>query len=767
VAQIWLVVTVLGRVVTPELLCELEQHKSALSRRGLAKLVCEHLDWKDPTGRFQLMSARKLLNVLHQRGSLQLPTSKFVWPRRRPTKKLTVPAQLLSSTLAKVGPVELVLVGGRRSRASRLWRQAMAHHYLGAGPLCGAQLRYLIQSSEGCLGALAFSAPALKLRARDQVIGWNGETRRHHLQRVVNNSRFLILPWIKVPGLASHVLAAAAKRLPLDWQQRYGITPVLLETFVENARFRGTCYKAADWQYVGQSGGRGRQDRSHRKTTALKSIWIKPLDPHWKELLQAAPATTRLAPLRPQAAAPPKAPPEDWAEEEMGGVVLGDQRLNRRLISLTRDFFARPNAQIPEACGSKAKTKAAYRFFDQPDVNLQTLLAAHREQTLQRVRQHRVILAVQDTSELDYTAHPLTEGLGPIGNHRAHVHGLMLHPTLAFTPSGVPLGLVDMQCWVRDQEHRIKFRKPIEQKESVKWLKSFAAAEEVQKSCPQTTVVSVGDSEADIYELFLKAEESPARLLIRAWRERLLEESEVEVWRHLRGLSAAGTFRFKLPRRGVRQAREVDLSVRFCCVRIKAPEHIKPKKSVTLWAILLKEQSPPPPGQSAVEWLLLTNLPVESFEEAVEKVRWYGQRFGIEVYFRTLKTGCRIEDRQLGTAQRLENCLAIDMVVAWRVLQLKQQAREVPEACCTDYFDPLQCEVLMALLRSADNKWPSLREAVRRIAMLGGFLARKNDGEPGAQTLWRGLQRLEDVVLGFTVARAHFEGTVPRTTDYG
>ena len=761
------VITVLGRVFSPELLGELEQQKGSLSRRGLAKLVCERLDWKDSKGRLQLMSARKAVSQLHHRGIVQLPASTFVWPKRRPVEKLPPSPQALCATLADVGPVQLILVGGRRGDEARLWRQTMEHHYLGAGPLCGAQLRYLIQSPRGCLGALAFSAPALRVRGRDTVIGWSEETRRHQLHRVVNNSRLLILPWIEVPHLASHVLALAARRLPEDWQERYGIRPVLLETFVEADRFQGVCYQAAGWQCVGQTAGRGRQDRTHAKRVPIKSIWIKPLHPQWQEVLRMVAEPPRLAPLREPPAAAPKAAPVDWAEEEMSGAALGDLRLSRRLVDLTRDFFARPSAQIPEACGSKAKTKAAYRFFDQRAVNLQNILAPHREQTLRRARQQSVVLAVQDTTELDYTAHPQTEGLGPIGNHRAHVQGLLLHPTLALTPSGAPLGLLDVQCWVRDPEEQKKFRQPVENKESVKWLKSFTAAEAAQALCPETMIVSVGDSEADMYELFLKAEGSPARLLVRAWRERFLEESGAEVWTHLRSLRAAGLVRLKLPRRGSHKAREVELSVRFSSVSLRPPDYLKKAASVTLWAILLREETPPPQGGQAVEWLLLTNVPVTTLEQAVEKVRWYAQRFQIEVYFRTLKSGCRIEDRQLGAARRLENCLAIDMVVAWRVLQLKQQAREEPEASCTLYFDDAQCEVLTALPGRTQSSVPTLREGIRLIAMLGGFLARKSDGEPGAQTLWRGLQRLDDVVLGFTLARAYLGGPVPRTTDYG
>ena len=756
---------ILGRVFSPQLLSELEEHKEKLSRRALAKLLCERLQWKGRRGQPQLMSARKALSVLNQRGVLKLPASPFPRPQRRAVEKFPPPAQPLVCDLEQLQPIQLVLVGGHRSRNARLWRQIMQHHYRGAGPLCGAQLRYLIGSPAGWLGALAFSAAALKVRARDQAIGWNELARRHQLERVVNNSRFLILPWVKAPQLASHILALAAAALPEHWQERYGIRPVLLESFVETERFSGGCYQAAGWQYLGQTAGRGRQDRTHQHSLPLKSIWIKPLAEQWRELLQQPPEQSRLAPLHPPAVAQAKAPPADWAEAEMGGASFGDLRLSRRLIGLTRDFFARPNAQIPEACGSKAKTKAAYRFFDQRAVNLQAILAPHREQTLQRVREHAVVLAVQDTTELDYTAHPQTEGLGPIGNHAPKVHGLLLHPTMAMTTSGLPLGLLDMQCWVRDPNHKKNFRQSIQNKESVKWLKSFAATEQAQALCPQTMLVNVGDSEADIYELFQKAQDSSAGLLVRAWRERALEESELELWSHLRSLPAAGGMIVTLPRRGSRPAREAKLIVRFQRISLRAPGYLKGQPALELWAIVLEEASPPA-GQTPVEWLLLTNLPVENLEQAVEKVGWYAQRFQIEVYFRTLKTGCRIEDRQLGKGRRLENCLGIDLVVAWRVVYLKHKGRKVPQASCSDDFDPEQCQVLRVLMGLAEDCPLPLGEGIRRIARLGGFLARKCDGEPGAQTLWRGLQRLDDVVLGFRLARAHF-GPVPSTKEYG
>jgi hypothetical protein len=746
------------------------------------------------------MSARKALAQLRRQGDLPLPAGAARPPVAAAVTPVAPPLIPLPTALPELGTVRLILIQGRRSKPARLWRQIMAHHYLGAGPLCGAQLRYLIASDAGYLGALAFSAAALQLQARDEFIGWDECSRRHHLHLVVNNSRFLLLPWVQVPHLASHVLGQCARRLAADWRERYGYAPVLLESFVETERFAGTSYKAAGWQCVGETSGRGRQDRHHQQPKSRKTIWLKALPPDWQERLCRPPEQRRLAPparaLPAAQPAPPPPPPGDWAEQEMGGAALGDERLSRRLVTLTRQFFARPQAHIPEACGNRAAAKAAYRFFDHQAVNLQEILAPHREQTIQRAAQQKVVLAVQDTSELDYTAHPMTEGLGPIGNHRAHVQGLLLHPTMVYTSEGVALGLLEVQCWKRDPAHKIKFRRPVEEKESYKWLQSFAAAQQLQQRCPGTVVVSVGDREADLFELFQKAAPCPhgTKFLVRAFRERALpaeppsaeaeparaaagaaeaeaEAPPKELWASLRAEPSAGRVELHLPRRGASKARTAVVSLRFAEVTLPPPAYLKGASAVTLWAVALTEENPPP-DVTPVQWLLLTNLPVTTLEEAVEKTRWYGQRFQIEVYFRTLKSGCRIEDRQLGAATRLENCLAIDLVVAWRIVHLVKLGRDVPDVPCSIYFEEMQWKALVACTPRASvapalENPPPLREAIRMVAQLGGFLGRKGDGEPGAQTLWRGLQRLDDIVIGFSVALQMTSPPVSSNPDYG
>jgi hypothetical protein len=443
-------------------------------------------------------------------------------------------------------------------------------------------------------------------------------------------------------------------------------------------------------------------------------------------------------------------------------------------MTLARDFGDTAEAPIPQACGTKAKTLAAYRFLANQRVKLAPLLAPHREQTLRRMQDQAVVLAVQDTTELDYTAQPETTGLGPIGNHRPHVQGLELHPTLAFTPSGLALGVLDVQCWKRDLEpvpgQKKGFRRDVTEKEGVKWLKSLSAAATAQAQCPNTCVVSVGDCEADMYELYLKAQASQTHFLVRAYRARA-QSGASELWTSLKAQPPQGSLRVVLPRRGNLPVREVELAVRFSSTELNAPGYMsKSTPSVRLWAIHLREEHPQP-GIPAVEWMLLTNLEIKTVAAAVEKTQWYAIRFQIEVYFRTLKTGRRVQDRQLACRERLENCLGIDLVVAWRILALSRQSRQSPEAPLETYLDATEVRVLKALIRQDNPAAPvetvGLRQAVRRIAQLGGFLGRKGDGEPGVQTLWRGLQYFENITQGFILAEALASSPVPSFQGYG
>lgn len=720
----------------------------ALSRSELSRRVCQWLDWRSANGKLKEVSCRVALLRLHRRGVIPLPPSAARPPAGPPPGQAGAAIEEpppIRCSLADLGPVEVVPIGSADSHASRVWNGLMhRYHYLGAGPLCGAQLRYLIHSPRyGWLGGLAFSAAAWRLAPRDRWIGWDERARRQHLGQVVCNSRFLILPQVRVPHLASHVLARCLQRLAADWQARYGVAPVLVETFVERARFRGTSYRAANWLCVGQTRGRGRQDGAHRAAGAIKDVYLFALRPDARAILGAGPP-------KPVGDPPPSG---DWAAEELGAAALGDARLEKRLVTLAQDFYARPQANIPQACQSRARTKAAYRFLEHDNTTLEKILAPHYEATVRRVKQEPVVLAVQDTTHLNYSTHPATAELGPIGSQREGLVGLLLHDTLAFTPAGTPLGLLDVQCWARDPQafgkrHR-RYALPIEQKESQRWVRSFQQVAEAQRRCPQTLLVSVGDREADIYELLLLAGRDPTgpRLLVRAERDRLVAEGHAHVWDRVAAQPVGGIQELRMPRRGKRPARVARLAVRYAPVQLQPPKRKRQLPEVTLGAVLAEEVGAPR-GEDPLRWMLLTTLTVRTFEDATRCLAWYARRWGIEVYHRTLKSGCRIEQRQLGSAERLEACLAIDLVVAWRIFHLTKLGRETPDVPCTVFFEDAEWKALVAYVTHdplPPAHPPTLREATRMVASLGGFLGRTGDGEPGTQSLWLGLQRLDDI----------------------
>ena len=631
-----------------------------------------------------------------------------------------------------------------------VWNELMGrHHYLGRGPLCGAQIRYLMKSSQyGWLGGLAFSAAAWRVGARDRWIGWSEQARGENLRKVVCNSRFLILPQVKVPHLASHILSLCAKRLPQDWVERYGVEPVLLESFVERSRFKGTCYKAANWQNVGSTCGRGRQDRERRFSVPEKDVYVYPLVHNAREMLCCEQGRVEV-----DFAPPVRNEITDWAEEEFGDADLGDRRLTKRLVQIFRDFSARPQASIPQACQSRSKTKATYRFFDHPEITMEKILQPHYEATLLRAKREEVVLAVQDTTTLNYSAHPATENLGPIGYHPGKGIGLIVHDTMAFNREGTPLGLMDLQCWARDPndfgKKKRRYELALEQKESHKWLVSFRKVSQAQKRYPGVTFVSVGDREADLYELFDLAlmDSAGPKLLVRAMQNRVLAGGQGHLWEEVLGQDMGAVLEVHVPRRGSRASRVARVEVRFAPVILKAPKRKKDLPEVKIWAVLAKEVESPT-GVEPIEWMLLTTCKVATVADAVEKVDWYKLRWGIEVYHRTLKSGCKIEERQLGQADRIEACLGVDLVVAWRVYHLTKLGREVPDLPCTVFFEEAEWKALSVYLTQnpvSPSQPPTLNEMTRMTATLGGFLGRKCDGQPGTKSLWIGLQRLDDI----------------------
>ena len=662
--------------------------------------------------------------------------------------------------LEELGKIDLVAVHGAKNADYQEWKQAIKrYHYLGHGKLYGRQLRYLIKSSKyGLLGALSFSSAAWKLKCREQWIGWQEEDRKKNLDKVICNSRFLILPYVQVKNLASNILARSMRRVQADWNDRYRVKPLMVETFVESGRYKGTCYEAANFSKVGQTAGRGRQDRYNQRNKPVKAIYLYPLEACAKKLLGGE---KRLENTKTDRAL-------DWAQIEFASAKLGDERLNKRLLIIARDFYGAPTSNIPQASRNRAKAKAAYRFFGNQDVTMEKILGAHYEATKVRMAQEPIVLAVQDSTSLNYAGHPQTEGLGPIGTISKNI-GLIVHDTMVFNLEGTPLGLLNVQCWAREPKDfgKAQARRELktEDKESVKWLKSFAAAVSAREKCPGTKIISVGDREADIYDLFKLAEKNAGRaeLLIRAQHNRQTVNEAGYVWDLLKASPIQGKQIIRIPRKGNKVAREAELTIRYSEVELKAPRHGLAKGSVKLWAIYAEEEKAPA-GRTGLKWMLLTTLVINSFEAATEKLEWYSKRWGIEIYHRTLKSGCKIEDRQLGKAERIEGCLAVDMVIAWRIYYLTKLGREVPEIPCNVFFEEAEWKALVAYKTGnpiAPQQAPTLKAAARLVAEIGGFLGRKSDGEPGTETMWRGMQTLDGITIMWKIMNQKLASNSP------
>ncbi len=455
-----------------------------------------------------------------------------------------------------------------------------------------------------------------------------------------------------------------------------------------------------------------------------------------------------------------------WSSLELCHVDLGDLRLNRRLVKLVDDLLKAPEASVPQASGDWAATKAAYRFWDNPRVAPHDIHAAHRQSTLERLPDlaAETLLAIQDTTSFDFTDHSDTTGLGYLAHSKRS--GLWLHSTLAVSGSGVPLGLIDQRTWARDPaalgKRAQRNQKETADKESQRWLDALAATETALPAA--RTVLTVADREADFYDLFAVPRRPGSDLLIRAKPRRRVRHVERLLGQAVRSNPSAGTMTVELRRGDDGPPRQATLTIRSAVLEI-APPSTHPRRTelphLKLTAILAEEESPPD-GQKPVCWWLLTTLPIATLADAEQAVRWYTMRWLIERYHYVLKSGCRVERLELETAARLERALATYAVVAWRLLWLTYEARRHPEVSCEGVLPREHWQVLHRVVKKTDKapeSPPGSREAVRQIARLGGFLARKSDGEPGVKTIWRGLRRLEDFVTGWKLS---FKNPIPR-----
>jgi hypothetical protein len=396
-----------------------------------------------------------------------------------------------------------------------------------------------------------------------------------------------------------------------------------------------------------------------------------------------------------------------------------------------------------------------YDFWSNPRIKASSILAAHRDRAVERSECWDTVLAIQDTTELDYSGHRSKRGMGYLRG--ANTKGVLLHSVLSVSPIGTPVGIVHQQVWARTGRKTARSQRLNAQKESNRWIESLKATE--AQIAPYRRILTIADREADLYELLACERRAGSEYLIRSYHDRQVKltpsEKPQSLHQVMERLPIGGVVRLELQRTPRRSARSTWVDVRWASVWLQVPEahrdwdRLAPIRVQVLWASEDEDQGDGP----RVQWMLVTSMPIERFEQAHQLLTWYSYRWLIERYHYTLKSGCRVEALQLETFDRLERAIACYAIVAWRLLWLTYMARplepidqglEADWVLETEEWQAL-CQHYHAPPRSPDDP-PRLSQCLLWIAQLGGFWGRKSDGEPGARTIWRGLRRLRDLV---------------------
>lgn len=733
------------------------------SRTHLAQGVCSQRGFHNSRGQPQLSGCLKALAELSKAGHFELPAARSR-PKAGTPRRLPQPVPSVTAMPAAVGAVQdlqLVLVNSEAHLW--LWNELMLNeHPCGAGPLVGCQLRYLISSAHGWLGGFGFASAALNLGDRDRWIGWDRDTQQAQLHRVLGMSRFLLRPQ-GCHNLASHLLGRVLQCVAHDFEQRFGYRPYLIESFVDTSRFDGACYRAANFQRIGETRGRGRQDRGHDHNATTKAIYVYPLVPDFRQRLGVV-AAPGISPL----AVGDGLDSGQWASQEFGDAALGDKRLSQRLVASAALLAEQPGRAFTAVSKSDAAAiKGYYRLIDRADldaVNMDTILAPHQARTLQRMANEARVLCIADGTTLDYTNLAECEGLGTTGGNQtgAHSHGIQMHTTLAVNADGIPLGIVDVRCRTPQADApKTTVHTPLEEKKTFDWVAGLRSCMALAEQLPQTRITCVMDREADFYELFDEHRQKPSvDLLVRAKHNRQTTTA-TKLFDRLRAGAVQGMMQLDVQRQSVRPKRSkqkasagraprrAQVELRYQEVEFAAPKELQGKTNIKLWVVHAQEQSPAP-GVTPLTWCLLTSRSITRVEDAVQCLADYALRWRIEDWHRVLKTGCRVEKLAHQRVERLERAIAINLVVAWRIMVMTLLGREVPELPAEVLFSEVEIVVLGAWAKTVRSKPPAnLGEAVRLVARIGGYTNRNTDPPPGHELMWYGYQSLIIMCIGY------------------
>ena len=438
---------------------------------------------------------------------------------------------------------------------------------------------------------------------------------------------------------------------------------------------------------------------------------------------------------------------------ELHNLDLGDKRLEKRADRILKAMIKSPQSSIPKACQSWSSTLATYRFFWNEAVSHEALITPHYEATEDRIRQQAspIVLCVQDTTELAFNGQE-TDGLGRLSYDRQR--GMYLHPTLCITPDRLPLGITDSWMWSRGLSKAADQANP-SVKESCRWIEGYERVADMATRCPAQRLIYVADREGDFYDLLKRAQQLdyPADLLLRAQHNRALGDG-LKLWDAIDQQHELTRITFTKPRKRGQQSRQVIQAIKVLRYTLRP----KSKDPMVLTLLQAKEVNPPT-GQSPLIWRLISNRNVTTAAQAIELIDWYRARWEIEMFFDVLKVGCLVEKLQLDTKERLEKALALYLMVTWRIMFLMRLGRNCPELPANLVFDPMEWKLSFVLGQKAlPDGVPTLNQVIRNLAMLGGFLGRKGDGEPGTKSIWRGYSRVLDGIYTMQIASDLLEG---------
>jgi hypothetical protein len=459
---------------------------------------------------------------------------------------------------------------------------------------------------------------------------------------------------------------------------------------------------------------------------------------------------------------------EDWIDRELAGCRFKDERLGKRFQVLLRQLAEGAGDSIPMACQDWASTKAAYRFLSNDRVNEHEILAGHFQATRARFAACReTVLVLHDTTELTFHREDgrdigyLTDSaVGTSSRPRNHqVCGILMHSSLAVTADGLPLGIAAIKFWTRDKfkgtnrlkKHINPTRVPIEEKESIRWLRNLEQSTQLLAT-PQRCV-HIGDREADIFELFWTAQQAETHFLFRTCVDRCAEDGTYLVEEIMQETPCKGLHRIDVrDKKG--NVRQATLELRYRRIKVLPSRAKQNRYHPIVMTVLYAQERCAPKGCEAIRWKLVTDLPVRSRAEALEKIEWYALRWKIEVFHYIMKSGCKAEHSKLRTAERLVNLMATFCIMSWRIFwmtMLNRSAEAVPPRLA---LTTQEIEILDRLIidKKSDLKSKRLSDYLTKVAQLGGYLARANDPPPGNMVMWRGLARLTDIELGFALA---------------